>query len=80
MIVVADTSVIVNLVLVGQGRLLAQLFGEVIIPPAVNAAFLRLAGSGGRFSGISLPAEVHVRRPATIPEPLLRNDDLDAGE
>jgi predicted nucleic acid-binding protein len=36
MIVVSDTSCISNLLTIGQAHLLAELFGEVILPPAVE--------------------------------------------
>jgi predicted nucleic acid-binding protein len=36
MIVVSDTSCISNLLTVGHAHLLADLFGEVIVPPAVE--------------------------------------------
>ena len=41
MIVVSDTSPITALLTVGQIELLPQLFGEVVIPPAVKAELLR---------------------------------------
>ena len=41
MIVVSDTSCISNLITVGRVELLSQLFGEVIIPPAVHTELLR---------------------------------------
>ena len=40
MIVVSDTSAIANLVVVGYGHLLPQLFGTVIIPDAVYQELL----------------------------------------
>jgi predicted nucleic acid-binding protein len=43
-IVVADTSVLINLCRVGQGGLFQRLFQEVFIPPEVAAEFDRLAG------------------------------------
>lgn len=43
MIVVADTSVLLNLCRVGQGSLFQNLFREVVIPPEVAADFGRLA-------------------------------------
>jgi len=55
MIVVADTSVILNLALVGHDGLLAAIFHEVTIPPAVESEFLRLASSDGRFAGLRVP-------------------------
>lgn len=41
MIVVSDTSPIANLVVVGQLDLLRQLYGQVVIPPAVYAEINR---------------------------------------
>jgi predicted nucleic acid-binding protein len=37
MIVVADTSPVNYLVLIDQGELLHQLYGEAVLPPAVHA-------------------------------------------
>jgi predicted nucleic acid-binding protein len=42
-IVVADTSVLLNLCRIGQVELLARLFHEVVIPLEVAAEFERLA-------------------------------------
>lgn len=42
MIVVADTSVLLNLALIGEIELLRRLFGDVIAPQAVHAEFARL--------------------------------------
>ena len=51
MIVVADTSVVLNLCCVRQERLLSALFGRVLVPTEVAAEFRRLAGVDVRFSG-----------------------------
>ncbi len=56
MIVVADTSVILNLCFLGQEPLLPVLFGTVHAPPQVEAEFLRLAGAGVRFHGPVFPS------------------------
>ena len=80
MIVVADTSVILNLALVGQEELLAVLFREVFIPPAVQAEFARLASSPGRFGGLGFPAWIQVRQPLAVPEGLIGHTDLGPGE
>jgi len=79
-IVVADTSVILNLALVGQDGLLTALFREVFVPPVVQSEFVRLAASGGRFGGVGFPAWIQVRQPAAIPEVISRNMELDQGE
>jgi predicted nucleic acid-binding protein len=79
-IVVADTSVLINLALVGQDGLLAVLFREVIVPRAVERAFARLAVSGGRFAGVRLPEWIEVRDPHSIPAALAQHTALDPGE
>ena len=80
MIVVADTSVILNLTFVGQEQLLTHLFGEVLIPPAVHAEFLRLSSAPGRFAGLILPASLQTRPASGIPASLRGDQRLDAGE
>ncbi len=80
MIVVADTSVILNLALVGQEELLAVLFREVFVPPAVESEFGRLAKSEGRFAGLRLPGWVRIREPVAIPAAVARHLELDPGE
>ena len=80
MIVVADTSVLINLVLVGQADLLRVLFREVLVPPAVESEFFRLAASAGRFAGLCVPDWVKVSGPVAIPEPVGRRANLDKGK
>ena len=80
MIVVADTSVVINLCCVGQGNLLRRLFREVVVPPAVAVEFARLVASVPRFADLTLPEGVRQQAPTTLP-PLLRSAiGLDAGE
>jgi len=55
-IVVADTSVLLNLAFLGLDHLLPGWFGEVHIPEAVAREFTRLTASPGRFGGFKLPA------------------------
>ena len=80
MIVVADTSVLLNLALVGQTHLLPVLFGEVVIPEAVQAEFERLAASSGRFSGLRLPEWVQTKRAHPSADQDERLQHLDPGE
>ena len=68
MIVVADTSVLINLCCIRQGDLLVDLFEEVVIPPAVAEEFERLVAGTPRFTGLSLPAEIRQQAPAVVPE------------
>lgn len=80
MIVVADTSVLLNLALVGQVHLLGAMFGQVMIPVAVNDEFERLVATAGRFAGLTLPSWVQVSRvsPTDIGHAALQR--LDPGE
>ncbi len=80
MIVVADTSVLLNLTLVGQIQLLRALFGGIVIPLPVRDEFERLAMTTGRFAGLVLPEWVTVSQAAVA----IRDNEalrrLDAGE
>lgn len=80
MIVVADTSVIINLCRVGQGGLFQQLFQEVFIPPEVAAEFARLAGSTPRFAGLKLPAGIKEQSPTALLAAVRAATGLDSGE
>jgi len=79
-IVVADTSVPINLCHVGQGGLFQQLFHEVFIPPEVAAEFDRLAGKVVRFAGLKLPPEIKLQSPSSPPEAVRTASGLDSGE
>jgi len=79
-IVVADTSVVINLCCVGQGDLLRELFRDVLIPPAVAAEFARLASNVPKFAGLSLPAGIRQQAATTLPTLLRSSLGLDPGE
>lgn len=80
MIVVADTSVILNLALVGHENLLETIFHEVVVPPAVQSEFVRLADSSGRFADLALPKWIRIQPPESIPPTIAGDADLDPGE
>ena len=80
MIVVADTSVIINLCRVGQGDLFQELFQEVVIPPEVAAEFARLAGSISRFAGLKLPPGIRQQSPTSLLAAVCAAPGLDSGE
>ena len=61
MVVVSNTSPLVNLAAIGQGELLGVLYGQVIIPPAVEMEFATLRQREARFASAVLPACVRVR-------------------
>jgi len=79
-IVVADTSVVLNLTRVGHDGLLRSLFQEVWIPPEVHREFVWQASVNPRFRGLQPPAWLQLRAPAAILEPLRANPRLDDGE
>jgi predicted nucleic acid-binding protein len=79
-IVVADTSVLINLCRVGEGDLLRQLFQEVVIPPEVAAEFVRLSANVPRFVGLKLPAGVRQQSYSIVSVAVRDAVGLDLGE
>lgn len=80
MIVVADTSVILNLCCVGQSHLLPALFREVWIPDEVRLEFERLTRHQPRFQGLGLPNWAIIQPAAPVPAQLAALPNLHAGE
>jgi uncharacterized protein len=80
MIVVADTSVILNLCCVGQAHLLPALFHEVWIPDEVRIEFERLSLHQPRFQGLRLPDWALIQPAAPISAELASLANLHAGE
>ena len=80
MIVVADTSVLINLCRVGQGGLFKKLFREVVIPPEVAAEFVRLAAGSPRFAGLTLPPGIKQQSPTNLLAAVRAAPGLDSGE
>ena len=78
--VVADTSVVVNLVRIGHAGLLRQIYPEVWIPGKVVEEFIRQTSINPHFHGLKLPTWLQIRTPLAIPENLRTNKLLDAGE
>ena len=80
MIVVADTSVILNLCRVQHEHLIQQLFRRVLIPAEVAGEFTRLAQIQKRFSALVLPEWIEVlTTPKSWPAEILEAR-LDIGE
>jgi len=79
-IVVADTSVLINLCRVGRGDLCRLLFHEVLIPPEVAVEFERLVSTGPRFAGLKLPDGVCCQPVTVVPALPLSTRGLDPGE
>lgn len=80
MIVVTDTSVVLNLCCLKQEKLLSDLFGTVVAPPAVAREFQRLASIDKRFLGLTFPAFIRIIAPLEIAQALSGNQKLHAGE
>jgi predicted nucleic acid-binding protein len=79
-IVVADTSILINLCRVGQGGLFRGLFQEVVIPPEVASEFARLASAIPRFAGLVLPTGIREQSATVMPALLRSASGLDPGE
>jgi uncharacterized protein len=80
MIVVADTSVILNLCCVQHEHLLQQLFKRVLIPTEVADEFTQLTKTQKRFSGLILPSWIEILpSPKSVPAEVIQAE-LDAGE
>jgi predicted nucleic acid-binding protein len=78
-IVVADTSVFLNLACVGQEKLLLRLYNVVFTPPEVREEFERACARYARFANLTFPDWIQVQ-PAnsfiSLPDGIL----LDPGE
>jgi len=80
MIVVADTSVILNLCRVQQERLIQDLFHRVLGPSQVADEFVRLAKIQPKFSGMTLPDWIEIQpAPSSFPPEVIQAQ-LDLGE
>ena len=80
MTVVSDTSVVLNLCLLGQEALLPALYTRVCAPLIVKEEFQALAGKDGRFAGLIFPEFVEVLSPDPAPRVLPSTAHLQAGE
>jgi predicted nucleic acid-binding protein len=65
-IVVADTSVLINLCRIRRADILPRLFREVVIPPEVAGEFVTLAGRVPRFAGLALPPWLRQQAPGKL--------------
>lgn len=80
MIVVTDTSVILNLCLIGQEELLPVLFGTIVALNAVLFEFERLAKSDRRFQNLVFPSFIELSEPGDLLPSLAAAKRLQAGE
>jgi hypothetical protein len=79
-IVVTDTSVVLNLCCLQQEALLPAIFGAVLAPPSVMAEFQRLARVAPRFSGLTFPAFIQITAITHVAPALVPNQRLHQGE
>lgn len=80
MIVVTDTSVVLNLCFLNQEGLLSALFEKLLAPSAVRQEFERLAREDARFQGLLFPSFISVEDPAIVPDRLRQATGLNQGE
>lgn len=80
MIVVADTSVILNLCFLRHESLLLQLFGSVHVPFQVEVEFVRLASVDTRFAGLEFPSFIQRTQPQITSHAWSHSPVLHAGE
>jgi predicted nucleic acid-binding protein len=79
-IVVTDTSVVLNLCWLRHEPLLPVIYQDVFAPSQVRLEFECKAATDPRFKGLRFPQFVTVADPLTIPESLALNPHLDRGE
>ncbi|MEN3940034.1 DUF3368 domain-containing protein [Prosthecobacter sp. SYSU 5D2] len=80
MTVITDTSVVLNLCLIGQEQSLAKVFDEVHAPITVKQEFERLVSEDARFKGLNFPAFIQVHWPTLLWPDLVLDPPLDPGE
>ena len=80
MIVVTDTSIVLNLTLLGHEDVLVPLFGHVLAPTQVVAEFQRLAAADPRFRGLVFPTFIERAVPTSSLTSLLNPSRLHGGE
>ena len=80
MIVVTDTSVVLNLCWLRRESLLSVIYEGVLAPEQVRLEFERKAATDPRFTGLTFPPFITVAQPLVIPVALASNTALDPGE
>lgn len=80
MIVVSDTSVLSNLILIGELNLLHQLYGEIIIPDKVKEELQKLQDFGIDIVSLNVFDSITVLSPTDQEMVNKLMDSLDAGE
>ena len=73
MIVVTDTSVVLNLCWLRLESLLPAIYADVLSPGQVRLEFERKAAADSRFSGLRFPSFITLADPTAIPATLANN-------
>jgi len=79
-IVVADTSVFLNLCCIQREDLLSRLYAEVFAPPKVRDEFVSAVQRYSRFQGLAFPSWVRLQEPSQPLSALAPWARLDPGE
>jgi hypothetical protein len=79
-IVVTDTSVVLNLCCIQCEHLVSELFGTIVAPPSVVMEFQRLAKTDARFSKLNFPDFIQIATPSRVLPVLSGNEKLHSGE
>jgi uncharacterized protein len=78
--VVTDTSVVLNLCVIGRQEVLPVLFGDILAPTIVVQEFQQLASSVSRFQGLTFPVFIRQTSPKSLLPSLTASGRLQAGE
>jgi len=79
-IVVADTSVFLNLCCIQREDLLSRLYAEVFAPPKVRDEFVSAVEHYSRFQGLAFPSWVRLQEPSQPLSAVAPWARLDPGE
>lgn len=80
MMVVSDTSPVLNLAAIGRSDLLEGLFTDLLVPAEVADEIHRLRESRVRFRSVILPSFIQIRELRTDHLKTALSGELDAGE
>ena len=80
MTVITDTSVVLNLCVIGQQDLLRLLYGNILAPTTVVVEFQRLVAEDARFQGLAFPDFIEKAAPIRLLPALTGSSRLQAGE
>ena len=80
MIIVSDTSPISNLLVIGRLALLKQVYGNIVVPPAVMNEVIALERFGYDLSALRNSPWINVAEPSDKEAEAKYREALDAGE